>query len=113
MLARLRPSLTLRPPPEGIRVPGWVFEDPQGGSVPSGMITVGLDVAKTVFQVHGAGRAMLRRKLRRAQVLEFVGPLPPCVVAMEACGGAHFWGREIGRLGHDVLLLPPVCIKPS
>ena len=71
----------------------------------SEIITVGLDLAKNVFQVHGAdgtGHAVLRKKLRRAQVLEFFDQLPACVVAMEACGGAHYWGREIGRLGHDV-----------
>ncbi len=71
----------------------------------SEIITVGLDLVKTVFQVHGAdgsGRAVLRKKLRRAQVLEFFSQLPSCVVAMEACGGAHFRGREISKLGHDV-----------
>ncbi len=81
----------------------------------SEIITVGLDLAKNVFQVHGAdgaGRAVLRKKLRRGQVLEFFSQLPPCVIAMEACGGAHFWGRETGKLGHDVRLIPPACVKP-
>ena len=55
---------------------------------------------------------MLRNKLRRDQVLAFFSQLQPCVVAMEACGGAHFWGREIGTLGHDVRLIPPASVKP-
>jgi transposase len=81
----------------------------------SEIITVGLDLAKNVFQVHGAdgaGQAVLRKKLRRDQVLAFFGQMPPCVVAMEACGGAHFWGREIAKPGHDVRLIPPAYVKP-
>ncbi len=81
----------------------------------SEIITVGLDLAKNVFQAHGAdaaGRAVLRKKLRRDQVLAFFAQLPACVVAMEACGGAHFWGREIGKLGHEVQLIPPAYVKP-
>ena len=63
------------------------------------IITVGHDLVKNVFQAHGAdasGRTVLRKKLRRDQVLDFFGQLPSCVVAMEACGGAHFCGHEIG-----------------
>lgn len=81
----------------------------------SEIITVGLDLAKNVFQAHGAdasGQAVLRKKLRRDQVLDFFGRLAPCVVAMEACGGAHFWGREIGKLGQEVRLIPPAYVKP-
>ena len=66
------------------------------------IIAVGLDLAKNVFQVHGAdgaGQAVLRKKLRRTQVLAFFEELSPCVVAMEASGGAHYWGREIDKLG--------------
>jgi transposase len=74
-----------------------------------------LDLAKNVFQAHGvdaAGAVVFRKKLRRAQVLEFFATQPHCTVAMEACGGAHFWGREIGGLGHRVRLLPPAYVKP-
>jgi transposase len=77
--------------------------------------TVGLDLAKLVFQVHGAdaaGRVVFRKTLRRAKVLEFFGRLSPCGVAMEACAGAHHWGREIARLGHTVRLIPPAYVKP-
>jgi transposase len=77
--------------------------------------TIGLDLAKSVFQVHGAdasGAVLFRKKLRRHQVLTFFAAQPPCTVAMEACGSAHHWAREIGRLGHVVRLIPPAYVKP-
>ena len=77
--------------------------------------TIGLDTAKRIFQVHGvdeAGAVVLRRQLRRSEVLKFFAKLPRCVVGMEACGGAHYWGREIAALGHEVRLMPPTRVKP-
>ena len=77
--------------------------------------TIGLDLAKNVFQVHGAdetGVVVFRKQLRRGQVLKFIGDLPRCLVAMEACGSSHFWAREIDRLGHDVRMIPPAYVKP-
>jgi transposase len=77
--------------------------------------TIGLDIAKHVFQTHGAdaiGRVMFRKRLTRARLLAFFAAQPPCVVAMEACAGAHHWAREIGRLGHTVRLIPPAYVKP-
>lgn len=77
--------------------------------------TVGLDLAKQVFQVHGADRSgavVLKKKLRRDQVLAFLATLSPCTVAMEACAGGHYWGREIAKLGHAVKLIAPAYVKP-
>jgi transposase len=77
--------------------------------------TVGLDIAKNVFQVHGAdetGVAVLRRQIRRDKVLGFFCELSPCTVAMEACGGSHYWAREIAKFGHTVRLIPPAYVKP-
>jgi transposase len=71
---------------------------------------IGLDLAKNVFQVHGAdvsGAVVFRTKLRRGRLLEFFAGQPCCTVAMEACAGAHYWGREIGKLGHAVRLIAP------
>jgi transposase len=75
---------------------------------------VGVDLAKQVFQLHGAGpdgRVTFRKKLSRAQFARFMAALPPCVVAMEACDTAHFWGREMACCGHDVCLIPPIYVK--
>ena len=77
-------------------------------------VTVGLDLAKSVFQVHGvdkAGKVVIRRRLTRAKVLDFFVKLPPCLVGMEACASAHYWGRELRGLGHDVRLMPPSYVK--
>ena len=76
--------------------------------------TLGLDLAKSVFQVHGVdadGAVMVRKKLRRAEVLKFFEGLAPCLVGMEACATAHFWAREISRLGHEVRLMAPAYVK--
>lgn len=76
---------------------------------------IGLDLAKNVFQVHGvdgSGRALLRRQLKRREVREFFAKLPPALVGMEACGGAHYWAREISQLGHRVKLMNPKYVKP-
>jgi len=77
--------------------------------------TIGFDLAKTVFQVHGAdgeGRPVLRRKLRRGKVLAFFAGLPSCLVGMEACASAHYWARELQALGHEVRLIPPQYVRP-
>jgi len=76
---------------------------------------IGIDLAKSVFQLHGAtasGVPVFRKKLSRAQFMKFLGDLPPCLVAMEACASSHHWGREITKLGHDVRLIPPIYVKP-
>lgn len=77
--------------------------------------TIGLDLAKSVFQVHGIdsqGRVVVRRQLRRKEVLSFFAERPPCLVGMEACATAHYWGRELIKLGHTVKLMPPAYVKP-
>jgi transposase len=77
--------------------------------------TIGLDLAKSIFQVHGindAGEVVVRKSLRRPQLLPFFAKLPPCLIGMEACGTAHHWARELKRLGHEVRLMPPVYVKP-
>jgi transposase len=77
--------------------------------------TIGLDIAKSVFQVHGvdaAGQVVVRRQLRRRQVLAFFQKLPPCLVGIEACASSHHWSRELQALGHTVRLMPPAYVKP-
>jgi transposase len=76
--------------------------------------TIGLDLAKQVFQVHGvdeAGHIVVKRRLRRAQVVPYFASLPPCLIGMEACATAHFWARELQGLGHEVRLMPPQYVK--
>jgi len=76
---------------------------------------IGLDLAKNAFQVHGiddSGQAVLKRKFRRSEVLPLFAGLAPALVGIEACHTAHYWGREIAALGHDVRLMPPQFVKP-
>ena len=79
------------------------------------VITIGLDLAKSVFQVHGvdaSGKPVIRRQLRRRQVLAFFKKLPPCLVGLEACATSHYWAREIAALGHEVRMMPARDVKP-
>jgi len=77
--------------------------------------TIGLDIAKSVFQVHSvdaAGQVIIRRQLKRRHVLAFFEKLPPCLVGIEACASSHHWSRELQALGHTVRLMPPSYVKP-
>jgi transposase len=79
------------------------------------IITIGLDLAKSIFQVHGvdgSGKVVVRKALRRSQLLPFFRKLSPCLVGMEACGTSHHWARELAGLGHEVRLMPPAYVKP-
>src|SRR5436309_7490412 len=78
------------------------------------VITIGVDIAKLVFQIHGVdaeGTVVIRRRVGRARVLEFFADLPPCRVGLEACATAHQWARELAKLGHDTRLMPPTYVK--
>jgi transposase len=77
--------------------------------------TTGLDIAKSVFQVHGvdaAGQVVIRRQLKRRYVVSFFQKLPQCLVGIEACASSHHWSRELQALGHTVRLMPPAYVKP-
>ena len=77
--------------------------------------TIGLDLAKSVFQVHAIsadGKVVVRRQLRRNQLHGFFAGLAPCLIGMEACAGAHYRARELARSGHEVRLMPPSYVKP-
>ena len=77
--------------------------------------TLGIDLAKSIFHLYGVdehGKALMKKQLSRKKLLEFMANLPPCLVGMEACGGAHYWGRAFRELGHEVKLLPPQYVKP-
>jgi transposase len=78
------------------------------------VITIGLDIAKSVFQVRGvdgAGAVVIRKRISRARVLVFFAELPPCLIGIEACPSAHHWSRELQALGHTVKLMPPSYVK--
>ena len=103
------------PPPTALTCQDGGVESHQREASVTEVSTIGLDLAKNVFQAHGAdaaGAPVFRRKLRRDQVLAFFASQPSCVVAMEACPGAHHWGREISKLGHTVKLIAPAYVKP-
>jgi transposase len=77
--------------------------------------TIGLDIAKSVFQVHGVdakGNVAVRRQIKRRYVLAFFQKLPPCLVGIEACASAHHWSRELQAIGYSVRLMPPAYVKP-
>ena len=77
--------------------------------------TIGLDIAENVFQVHGIddeGHVVIRRQLRRRQVLKFFAKLHPCLIGIEACAMSHYWARELRKVGHEVRLMPARYVKP-
>ena len=86
-----------------------------GATHAKAVTTIGLDIAKSVFQVHGVdanGQVVIRRQLKRRYILAFFQKLPPCLVGIEACASSHHWSRELQALGHTVRLMPPAYVKP-
>src|SRR5258708_6526430 len=98
-------------------VPEWKCQattQPAGASTMN-ITTIGIDLAKSVFQLDGTderGKAVVSKVLRRSQMMQFFTQLPPCLIGMEACGGAHFWARKLTELGHTVKLMAPQFVKP-
>jgi transposase len=83
-------------------------------TTPATVATIGIDLAKKVFQIHAvdsSGKVVLRRAVKRREVVAFAAQLPPCLIGMEACATAHHWARELGQLGHEVKLIPPAYVK--
>ncbi len=84
------------------------------GAIDMQVTTIGLNIAKNVFAIHGidaAEKVVVRKQLRRSQMLEFFKALPPCLIGMEACATAHYWARELTKLGHEVRLMPARDVK--
>src|ERR1700694_159890 len=95
----------------------WVLLRPHDSEEPTmqTITTIGLDIAKSVFQIHGVdaeGNVIVRRQLKRRTVLTFFQKLPSCLVGIEACAASHHWSRELQALGHTVRLMPPAYVKP-
>jgi transposase len=97
-------------------MPKWRSRDVHGkGAFIMNIATVGLDMAKNVLQIHGVdsqGHVVVRKQLRRTDVLRYFATLAPCVIGMEACGSSHYWGRELAKLGHTVRLVAPQFVRP-
>src|ERR1700741_4240173 len=118
----------IRRPPVSVSIGGWGGRPPtasvcQGDGVElpateasmEKATTIGVDIAKHVFQVHGAdaaGHVLFRKRITRVKLLGFLEAQTRCVIAMEACAGAHYWAREIAKLGHHVRLIAPAYVKP-
>src|ERR1700758_1349392 len=114
----MRPSLMtwngpIDPPRRAVSIAVRDLRQSRGTFLMETIATVGLDLAKSIFQVHAisAAGAVVRRALRRAQLLDFFRKLPSCLVGMEACASAHFWAREIRACGHEVKMIPPIYVK--